>query len=86
MYYLYSLTLTEHHDMKAYWWSDGIAPRILDLATRWRWAVSFKSWPIYTQGKRHWYALDRTLCGSQSGSGWGGEEKNSQPQPGLELL
>jgi hypothetical protein len=26
--------LTEHHDMKAYWISGGIAPRILDLGTR----------------------------------------------------
>jgi hypothetical protein len=28
--------LTEHHTMKAYWGSGGIAPRILDLVTRWR--------------------------------------------------
>jgi hypothetical protein len=27
--------LTEHHAMKAYWGSGGIAPRILDLGTRW---------------------------------------------------
>jgi hypothetical protein len=27
--------------MKAYWGSGGIAPRILDLGTRWRWVVSF---------------------------------------------
>jgi hypothetical protein len=29
--------LTEHHTLKAYWWSGGIAPRILDLGSRWRW-------------------------------------------------
>jgi hypothetical protein len=28
--------LTEHHAMKVYWGSGGIAPRILDLGTRWR--------------------------------------------------
>jgi hypothetical protein len=27
--------------MKAYWGSGNIAPRILDLGTRWRWVVSF---------------------------------------------
>jgi hypothetical protein len=27
---------TEHHDMKTYWRSGGIAPHILDLGTRWR--------------------------------------------------
>jgi hypothetical protein len=31
-----SLCLTEHHAMKAYWGSGGIAPLILDLGTRWR--------------------------------------------------
>jgi hypothetical protein len=31
-----SLFLTKHHAMKAYWGRRGIAPRILDLGTRWR--------------------------------------------------
>jgi hypothetical protein len=31
-----ALSLTEHHTMKAYWGSKRIAPRILDLGTRWR--------------------------------------------------
>jgi hypothetical protein len=30
------IPLTEHHAMKAYWVSENIAPRILDLGTRWR--------------------------------------------------
>jgi hypothetical protein len=30
--------------------SGGIAPRILNLGTRWRSAVSFKLWPLYPQG------------------------------------
>jgi hypothetical protein len=36
------------------------------------------------QGKSSWYPLDRRLVGPQSRSGRGGEEKNSQPFPGLE--
>jgi hypothetical protein len=31
-----SVCLTKHHTMKTYWGSGGIAPRILDLGTRWR--------------------------------------------------
>jgi hypothetical protein len=30
------LCLTKHHAMKTYWRVGGIAPRILDLGTRWR--------------------------------------------------
>jgi hypothetical protein len=30
------LCLTKHHAMKTYWGSGAIAPRILDLGTRWR--------------------------------------------------
>jgi hypothetical protein len=47
--------------------SGGIAPRILDLGTRWRWVVSFTALPLYPQGKRTWYPLDRRLGGPQSG-------------------
>jgi hypothetical protein len=36
-----SLYLAKHRVMKMYWRSVGIAPRILDLGTRWRWVVSF---------------------------------------------
>jgi hypothetical protein len=36
------------------------------------------------QGKSPWYPLDRRLGGPQSRPGRGGEEKNSQPLPGLE--
>jgi hypothetical protein len=30
-----SLCLTKHNSMKTYWGSGSIAPRILDLGTRW---------------------------------------------------
>jgi hypothetical protein len=36
------------------------------------------------QGKSPWYPLDRRLGELQSRSGRGGEEKNSQPPPGIE--
>jgi len=31
-----SLCLTKHHAMRTYWGSEGIAPRILHLGTRYR--------------------------------------------------
>jgi len=68
------LFLTDHHSMKAYWGSGGIAPRIL-WGTRWRWVVSFTSQPLYLQRKSPWYPLDRRLGGPQSRSGHSGEEK-----------
>jgi hypothetical protein len=70
--------------MKAYWGSEGIAPRILDLGTKWRWVVSFTPRPLYSQEKSPWYPLDKKLDGPQSRSGSSGEEKNYQPLPGLE--
>jgi hypothetical protein len=39
---------------------------------------------LYPQKKSPRYLLDRRLGGSQSRSGRGGEEKNSQPLPRLE--
>jgi hypothetical protein len=62
--------------MKAYWGSGCIAARILDLGTRWRAVVSFTPLSLYP--------LYRRLGGPQSLSGRGGEEKNSQPLPGLD--
>jgi hypothetical protein len=70
--------------MKAYWRSGGIAPRNVDLGTIWRWVVSLMLRPLYPQGKIPWYLLDRRVGEPQSLSGHGGEEKNSQPLPGLE--
>jgi hypothetical protein len=55
--------LTEHHAIKAYWGSGGIAPRIRDLGTRWRWVVSFMPRPLHPR-----YPLDRRLGGPQSRS------------------
>jgi hypothetical protein len=53
---------TEHHAIMVYG-GGGIAPRILDLGTRWKWVVSFTPRPLYPQGKSSWYSLDRRLDG-----------------------
>jgi hypothetical protein len=68
--------------MKAYWRSVGIVHAFFDIFTRWRWVVSFMPRLFYPQGKSLWYPMDRD--GPQSLSGRGGEEKNSQPPPGIE--
>jgi len=47
--------------MKAYWGSRGIASRILDLVTRWRWVVSFTPQPLYIQERSSRYPLDRRM-------------------------
>jgi hypothetical protein len=55
--------LTKHHAMKGCWVSGGIAPRIVDLGTRWRWVVSFTTRPLNPQGKNPWCPLYRRLGG-----------------------
>jgi hypothetical protein len=77
------LCLTKHHVTKTHW-GGGIASRILDLSTRWRWVVRSMPRPLYPQAKNPWYTLDMKLGGPQSLSGRGGEEKNSQPPLGIE--
>jgi hypothetical protein len=47
-----------HEDLSG---SGGIAPRILNLGTRWRRVVSFTLRPIYPQGRSSRYPLDRRL-------------------------
>jgi len=39
--------LLNYHAIKTYWVSGGIAPRILNLGTRWSWVVSFMPRPLY---------------------------------------
>jgi hypothetical protein len=69
---------TEHHAMKAYWRSGGISPLILNLGTRCWWVVSFTPQPLYPQGKRRWYPLDRRLGGPQSRCGCCGKSKGKR--------
>jgi hypothetical protein len=46
--------------------------------------VCFTPRPLYLQGKSPQYPLDRRLDEPQNQSVRGGEEKNSEPPPGLE--
>jgi len=77
------LWLTMYHTMKTYP-SLNQAPRREDVAGEWRWVVSFTPRPSYPYGRSPRYPVDRTLGGAQSRSGYGGEEKNDQPPPGIE--
>jgi hypothetical protein len=70
--------------MEAYLGSEGIAPRILDLGTRWEWVISFMPPLLHPQGKSPPYPLYRRLGGPQNRSGRGGEVKNSKLLPGIE--
>jgi hypothetical protein len=73
-----SLCLTKYHTIKTYpllnyashhkdvLGSGGMAPRILNLSTKWRWVVSFTPRPLYCRGKSPRHPLDRRLDGPQS--------------------
>jgi hypothetical protein len=65
-----SLCLTKHHAMKAYWGVE-VSGQLHDPAA-------------LPPGEDPLVHLDRRLGGPQSSSGRGGEEKNSQPPPGIE--
>jgi hypothetical protein len=55
-----SLCWTKHHSMKTDWGSGGIAPRILDLGTRWRWVVNFTPRSLYPRERipaNHWIGV-----------------------------
>jgi hypothetical protein len=78
------LFLTNHHAMKAFGGVEVQLHSFFDLGIRWRWLVSFTHRPLYPQVKNPWYPLNKRLGGPQSRSGWGGEEKNSQPPPRIE--
>jgi len=47
----YICYLIKNHAMKTYWGNGGIAARILNLGTRWRWVVSFTTLPPSPWGK-----------------------------------
>jgi hypothetical protein len=65
--------------------SGDIAPRILNLGTRWRWEVTFTSHPLHPRCNSSRYPMDRRLGGLQSRSGCSGEEKKSHHYPSREL-
>jgi len=59
--------------------SGGIIPRIFNLVSRRRWAVSFTPRPLYLRGRNSLYPLDWRLGEAQSRFGHGGEEKKFHP-------
>jgi len=50
--------------MKTYWRSGGIAPRIINLGTRWSSEAIFTLRPLYLWGKTPRCPLDKRLDGS----------------------
>jgi hypothetical protein len=64
-------------------WRDNAAHSLTSALDGGKWSVS-RPGRFTSQGKSPWYPLDRRLDGPQSRSGRGGEEKNSQPPPGIE--
>jgi hypothetical protein len=88
-----SLCLNKYHVMKVrsllyytprhknVWASRGTAPRIHNPGTRWRWAVSFTIWPLYSHGMVVWYQLERELGGLLSHSGSGSEKEIRKSNP-----
>jgi hypothetical protein len=57
---------------------------IIELVTRWRWAVGFTPRQLFPREKSSRYALDRRLGGPQSPSGRCGEERNLLHLPEIE--
>jgi hypothetical protein len=71
--------------MEAYWGSGGIAPRILWLQHEMEVSGQLHAPAALPSGKDlSLLLLDRRLCGPQSLSGRGGEEKIYQPPLGIE--
>jgi hypothetical protein len=71
--------------MNAYWESGNIAPLILWPRHHMELSGQIHVPATLLQGKSLWHPLNRRLRGPQSRSGLGGEEKNSQPPPTMEL-
>jgi hypothetical protein len=70
--------------MNVYWESGGIAPRILWPRHYMDVSGQLHAPADLLQGKSLWWPFYRRLCGLRSLSGYGDEEKNSQPLLGLE--
>jgi hypothetical protein len=68
-----------------YWRSGGIAPRILNLSTKWGQGSASCTGRFTPQGKNPRYPLDSRLGGPQRQSGRGGEEKTPHNCPCQEL-
>jgi hypothetical protein len=65
------------------WWSGGIAPRILNLDTRWGWVITWGP-AVLAPRKQSPIPMRRMLCESQSWFGGCEEQKDPLPLPGTE--
>jgi hypothetical protein len=73
---------TKYHVMKKYWESEGTAPRILNLGSRYKLVNGQLEAPAALPlGQNLWYQLDRRIGGPQSWSERGDEEEKI-PVPG----
>jgi len=54
---------------------------ILNFGPRWRWVVSFTSWPLYFRGKSPRFPLDSRLGGPRAGLGAVANREKSLPAP-----
>jgi hypothetical protein len=78
------LLLAEHNAMKTYWgWRYSSTHSLTSALDGGEWSTS-RPGRFTPRERAPWYPLDSRLGGPQSRSGRGGEEKNSQPPPGIE--
>jgi hypothetical protein len=72
--------------MKTYCGSAGIVPRILDLGTKWRCAVSFTPRPPYPLGKSPEVSIEKEAewAPEPVWTQWGREKVPSLHLPGIE--
>jgi hypothetical protein len=87
----FALCLIKYYAMKTHpvfnrrheetWVSGGIAPRILNLRTKWRWVVSLTPRPLYSREKSYRYPLDRRLGGPRTQYGRCGPKKKNHHWP-----
>jgi hypothetical protein len=75
---------TIHHAIKTCWGVEVSLHAFLTAALDG--GVSFMTLLLYPRGKSPWYQLNRRVGGPQNRCGHGGDEKHSQPLPGLEPL
>jgi len=85
-----SLYLTKYHTIKMYPVLNevagcddirerrGMAPRILNLSTRWRWLVMFTPWLFYPQGRTGGWVVPRASLNMVE------KRNNPSPSPPLE--
>jgi len=79
-----SLLLIQHRAMKTDCRSGGMARRILNLSTRWKWLVRFTTLSRYPRGKRPRFQLDMRLQWPESFCLPGTEPVNVRTElPGL---